>query len=140
MQDSDPDPGAPGVVFGDWLLSRAERGNAATRLVRAWSDGNQVRALVHGAAYFAELAAAIRRLGPGELLLFTDWRGDPDEQLDGPGTEISRVMADAARRGALVRGLIWRSHLDRFQFSERENRHLGQQVEQAGGRCLLDMR
>jgi phosphatidylserine/phosphatidylglycerophosphate/cardiolipin synthase-like enzyme len=128
------------VVFEDWLLNRAERGNPATRLVRAWSDGNEVRALVHGAAYFAELVAAIRRLGPADLLLFTDWRGDPDERLDGPGTEVSRVMADAARRGVLVRGLIWRSHLDRFQFSERENRHLGQEVEEAGGRCLLDMR
>lgn len=128
------------MVVEDWLLSRAERGNSATRLVRAWSDGNEVRSLVHGAAYFTELVAAIRRLEPTDLLLFTDWRGDPDERLDGPGTEVSRVMADAARRGVVVRGLIWRSHLDRFQFSERENRHLGEEVERAGGRCLLDMR
>jgi phosphatidylserine/phosphatidylglycerophosphate/cardiolipin synthase-like enzyme len=128
------------VLSEDWLLSRAERGNPATRLPTAWSDGNEVRALVHGAAYFAELAAAINRLEPADLLLFTDWRGDPDERLGGPGTEVSRVLADAARRGVLVRGLIWRSHLDRFQFSERENRHLGDEVEEAGGRCLLDMR
>ncbi|MBS2965774.1 phospholipase [Actinocrinis puniceicyclus] len=123
-----------------WFLSRAERGNSATRLARAWSEGNEVHALVHGAAYFAELVAAIRRLEPADLLLFTDWRGDPDERLDGPGTEVSRMIADAARRGVLVRGLIWRSHLDRFQFSEQENRHLGDEIEQAGGRCLLDMR
>jgi phosphatidylserine/phosphatidylglycerophosphate/cardiolipin synthase-like enzyme len=129
-----------GVDVEDWLLSRVERGNPATRLARAWSEGNEVRALVHGAAYFAELVAAIRRLRAGDLLLFTDWRGDPDERLDGDGTEVSGVMADAARRGVLVRGLIWRSHLDRFQFSSRENRHLGEEVEQAGGRCLLDMR
>ena len=31
-------------------------------------------------------------------------------------------------------------HLDQFQFSERENRHLGQDIEAAGGKCLLDMR
>lgn len=123
-----------------WFLSRAERGNSATRLARAWSDGNEVRALVHGATYFAELVAAIRRLEPADLLLFTDWRGDPDERLDGPGSEVSRVIAHAARRGVLVRGLIWRSHLDRFQFSEQENRHLGEEIEQAGGCCLLDMR
>ena len=39
-----------------------------------------------------------------------------------------------------VRGLVWRSHLDRFQFSEQENRHLGEEIEAAGGECLLDMR
>ena len=39
-----------------------------------------------------------------------------------------------------MRGLIWRSHLDRFQFSASENRHLGSEIEDAGGQCLLDMR
>jgi hypothetical protein len=39
-----------------------------------------------------------------------------------------------------VRALVWRSHLDQFQFSERENRHLGEDIEAAGGKCLLDMR
>ncbi|HEX2804586.1 MAG TPA: phospholipase D-like domain-containing protein, partial [Kineosporiaceae bacterium] len=50
-------------------------------------------------------------------------RADPDERLDGPETEISRVLCEAADRGVVVRGLLWRSHLDRLQFSERENRH-----------------
>ena len=50
------------------------------------------------------------------------------------------MLAAAARRGADVRGLIWRSHLDRFQFSAEENRHLGDEIEAAGGQCLLDMR
>ena len=40
----------------------------------------------------------------------------------------------------LVRGLLWRSHLDGFQFSEQENRQLGEEVEAAGGECVLDMR
>ena len=74
------------------------------------------------------------------MLLFTDWRGDPDERLDGPGSEVGEVFAAAAARGAEVRGLVWRSHLDRFQFSARENRHLGDEIEAAGGQCLLDMR
>jgi phosphatidylserine/phosphatidylglycerophosphate/cardiolipin synthase-like enzyme len=124
----------------DWLLTRTERGNPATRLARAWSTGNDIRVLIHGAAYFPRLLAAVRRQVAGDLLLFTDWRGDPDELLDGPGTEVSRVFADAARRDVVVRGLIWRSHLDRLQFSERENRHLGREVEAAGGQCVLDMR
>ena len=32
-------------------------------------------------------------------------------------------------RGVVVKGLMWRSHLDRMQFSEEENRHLGDDVE-----------
>nr|WP_240942517.1 phospholipase D family protein [Planosporangium thailandense] len=76
----------------------------------------------------------------GDLLLFTDWRGDPDERLDGPGSEIARTLCDAARRGVVVKGLIWRSHLDKLQFSEAENRHLGEEIEAVGGECLLDMR
>jgi phosphatidylserine/phosphatidylglycerophosphate/cardiolipin synthase-like enzyme len=77
----------------------------------------------------------------GDLLLFADWRGDPDEQLLGTaGTEAGQVFARAARRGVLVRGLFWRSHWDRLAFSAEENRHLGEEVNAAGGCCLLDMR
>ncbi len=90
--------------------------------------------------YFGELLKAVRAQQPGDLLLFTDWRGDPDERLDGPGSEIGQVLCAAAERGVIVKGLIWRSHLDRFQFSERENRHLGEEIRAAGGECLLDMR
>ena len=76
----------------------------------------------------------------GDLLLFTDWRGDPDERLDGPGTEVARVLAEAAGRGVIVRGLLWRSHLDRFRYSLQEHRDLGEAIVAAGGECLLDMR
>ena len=129
-----------------WFLTPDERGNPATDLDRrhgdgsAWTVGNEVTPLVHGRAYFAELLRCVRAMRSGDLLLFTDWRGDPDELLDGPGTEISRVLADAAGRGVVVKGLVWRSHLDRFAFSAQENRHLGDEIEAAGGQCLLDMR
>jgi phosphatidylserine/phosphatidylglycerophosphate/cardiolipin synthase-like enzyme len=152
------------TVPEDWFLTSEERGNPSTRIDlrrpdgRAWVAGNDVRPLVHGRAYFAELLAAVRRLRRGDLLLFTDWRGDPDERLDGAldsaggpsrgpqaessatDTGISRVFCEAAERGVVVKGLIWRSHLDRFSFSERENRHLGEEIEDAGGECLRDMR
>ncbi|MEU9159884.1 phospholipase D family protein [Streptomyces sp. NPDC048424] len=137
---------AVGSGGADWLLASGERGNPATRLDRrrpdgaAWSRGNHVRPLVHGATYFAELLAEIRALRAGDLLLFTDWRGDPDERLDGPGTEVGTVLCRAAERGVVVKGLLWRSHLDSLQFSEAENRHLGEEIEEAGGECLLDMR
>ena len=129
-----------------WFLSAHERGNAATRLDSrhpdgaAWTAGNRVRALLHGSAYFAELLAGVRAMRPGDMLLFTDWRGDPDERLGGPGTEVSRVLAGAAARGVIVRGLLWRSHLDRFQFSLQEHRDLGEAIVASGGECLLDMR
>ena len=131
---------------GDWLLSVEELRAASPRpagdagWTTAWTLGNEVRPLVHGVRYFRELLRVVNALGPGDLMLFTDWRGDPDQLLDGPGTEVGAVFAAAARRGADVRGLIWRSHLDRFQFSAKANRHLGSEIEAAGGQCLLDMR
>jgi phosphatidylserine/phosphatidylglycerophosphate/cardiolipin synthase-like enzyme len=134
------------VRFDDWFLTSAERGNPATRLdVRhkggaAWSVGNEVRPLIDGAAYFAELLARVHALQAGDLLLFTDWRGDPDERLAEGGPRVGEMFCEAARRGVVVRGLVWRSHLDRLQFSKQENRHLGEEIDAAGGQCLLDMR
>ena len=134
------------VVLAEWFLAAAERGNPDTRLLarhpesQPWSTGNDVRPLVHGAVYFRELLEAVRAMGTGDLLLFTDWRGDPDERLDGPGSEVGPVFAAAAARGVDVRGLVWRSHFDRFAYSASENRHLGAEIEEAGGQCLLDMR
>ncbi|MBB2914571.1 phosphatidylserine/phosphatidylglycerophosphate/cardiolipin synthase-like enzyme [Streptosporangium becharense] len=130
----------------DWFLDREERGNPASRIDTrhdgdaAWSRGNTVRPIPHGAPYFTELLARVGELRAGDLLLFTDWRGDPSERLDGSGTEVAAVFADAARRGVVVKGLLWRSHWDRLRFSEEENRHLGEMIEAAGGECLRDMR
>jgi phosphatidylserine/phosphatidylglycerophosphate/cardiolipin synthase-like enzyme len=134
------------VELTRWFLTAAERGNAATDLDRRhdggepWTAGNDVTPLVHGRIYFAELRRCIELMVAGDLLLFTDWRGDPDELLDGPGTEVARVFSEAAARGVIVKGLVWRSHLDRFAFSAQENRHLGEHIEAQGGECLLDMR
>jgi len=100
-----------------------------------------VRPLIHGATYFAELARRVPQMRAGDLLMFADWRGDPDERLtDEPGSAVGVVFADAARRGVDVRGLLWRSHWDRLAFSGAENRHLGEEINEAGGQCLLDMR
>lgn len=133
----------------DWLLSAAERGNPDTRLDArhpdgsAWSEGNLVRPFVHGATYFAELVERIEAAGEGDLVLFTDWRGDADEQLLGvPGSEVSAVMRRAVGRGADVRGLMWRSHANIEEFSHEENRELGRKVDDKGenGNVLLDKR
>src|ERR1700724_761930 len=115
---------SPAGSIEDWFLTAAERGNAVTGIDRrhpdgaAWTTGNQVETLVHGATYFRRLLEEVAGLGAGDTLFFTDWRGDPDERLSArPGTEIGAVLCEAARRGVSVRGLVWRSHADRLGFS-----------------------
>ncbi|HEX7149067.1 MAG TPA: phospholipase, partial [Actinomycetota bacterium] len=124
----------------DWFLTLRERGNPASKLGRAWTEGNRVEPLVHGATYYPRLLAALRGLGDGDLVGITDWRGDTDELLDGEGTELGKVLAELAARGVQVRGLLWRSHPELAHFQEEENLHLGEVVNQAGGEILLDER
>ncbi|SDR89865.1 phospholipase D family protein [Actinopolymorpha singaporensis] len=131
----------------EWFLTAAERGNHATELdhrrgdgAAAWSGGNTVTPLVHGATYFARLVEVVTATEAGDVIMFTDWRGDPDERLDEPGAEVSRVLCEAAGRGVIVKGLIWRSHWDRLAFSAEQNRHLGEDINAAGGECIRDMR
>jgi phosphatidylserine/phosphatidylglycerophosphate/cardiolipin synthase-like enzyme len=130
---------APGEADHPWFLTATQRGNPATRL-RPWTEGNAVRALVHGQIYFTALTAALARAGAGDLVLFTDWRGDPDERVADDGPTVAGVLAGAAARGAVVKGLLWRSHLDRLRFSGAENRDLSDDVEAKGGEVLLDQR
>jgi hypothetical protein len=57
------------VTEQGWFLTDAERGNDATGLDRrrgdgsAWSEGNEVRPLVHGATYFARLLEVLSATG-----------------------------------------------------------------------------
>jgi phosphatidylserine/phosphatidylglycerophosphate/cardiolipin synthase-like enzyme len=130
----------------DWFLGAEERGNPATGIDRrrgdgrAWTAGNRVEALVHGAEYYRRLLAALRTLRAGDLVAISDWRGDADQRLDGPGTELGTVLAGLARRGVEVRVLLWRSHPSRAHFNEEQNLHLGHVVNEAGGEVLLDER
>ncbi len=134
------------VTATGWYLTARERNNRHTTVDSRHSDGaaftsgNEVRALIHGAVYFAELCERIEAMAAGDLVLFTDWRGDPDEHL-GPGRDsVSTVLCRAATRGVIVKGLVWRSHWDRLAFSAEENEHLGEEIEAAGGECVRDMR
>ena len=136
------EPDEPSIPPGDarlWFLSAQERGNRATRL-RPWTDGNQVKALVHGRTYFPVLLEALRGAAEGDLVLLADWRGDPDELLTDDGPTVAQALSQAAGRGALVKGLLWRSHLDRLQFSSEQNRDLSEDVNDDGGEVLLDQR
>ncbi len=133
---------------GTWFLSRAERGNLATDVhagasgLPAWSEGNLVRPLVHGATYFARLHEELTALQAGDRVWFTDWRGDADERLLPGGPSIGDVLAGLARAGVEVRGLVWRSHGERISapISGRSNELLSRQINDAGGEVLLDQR
>ncbi|MDQ3645570.1 MAG: phospholipase, partial [Actinomycetota bacterium] len=129
-----------------WFLTTIERGNPDTELDRrrgdghAWTTGNHAEVLVHGATYFKHLHETILSMTEGDWVHFTDWRGDPDERLAGPGSEVGQLLADAAARGVHIRGLVWRSHPDQTKFSEQENLHLARIVNEKGGEVLLDER
>src|SRR5207248_6316143 len=104
--------GVTDEALGAWFLSSAERGNSSTAIDRwkpdgsAWTEANRADPLVHGATYFARLLEVISGLRDGDRVHFTDWRGDWDERLDGPGTEVGVVLRDAAKRGVEVLGLV----------------------------------
>jgi phosphatidylserine/phosphatidylglycerophosphate/cardiolipin synthase-like enzyme len=125
--------------LADWFLTASERGNPASR-VPAWCEGSRAEPLIHGSTYFDDLATEVEALHDGDHLFFTDWRGDPDEKMRDGGPTIAELFCRAAERGAVVKGLMWRSHLDKFAYSEEENQHLGDVIEQAGGEVLLDQR
>ena len=122
-----------------WLLSAEERGNDVTRL-SAWTESNAVRSLVHGRTYFPILAERLAAAGAGDLVLFAGWRADPDQRLTDGRVTVSHALAGAAGRGAVVRGLLWRSHPRWLGYSGEQSRRLAQAVARAGGQVLLDQR
>lgn len=127
------------MATDDWFLTAHQRGNPACPLP-PWVGGNAVVALINGERYFARLAQEVAALGAGDHLFFTDWRGDADERVAAGGPTIGELLGDAARRGVVVKGLMWRSHSDELAYSEQQNRQLGEEVDAAGGEVLLDQR
>ena len=125
-----------------WFLDARERSYPGHSLVRdeAWTEGNHVEALVHGATYFWRLAAELQPLVPGDLVCLADWRGDDDEKLTDDGPMLATVLTELARRGVDVRGLLWRSHPAALGFNEEEDTELAGVVSAAGGTVLLDER
>src|SRR3954447_21521781 len=95
----------------DWLLTDAERGNPSSGLP-AWTSGNLVEPLVHGAAYFDRLVEEVEAVGAGDHLFFTDWRLGPHGRMREDGPTVAELFTRAPRRGVCLRGLVWRSHWD----------------------------
>jgi len=129
-----------------WFLTSEERGNPASDIDErhpghAWTVGNRVEALVHGRDYFTRFVEAARRLGPGDRLSFTDWRGDDDEVLHDDGTTLGDLLVLLARRGVEIRGLLWRSHVGvTSSFNREGHAQLADRVNAEGGNLLLDHR
>ncbi len=125
----------------DWFLTPEERGNPATELDRrhddgtAWTEGNAGTILIDGAEYFARLHEVLCECDAGDWVCFTDWQGDPDELLDGPGTEVGTVLADLVGRGVNVRGLLWRSHPEAMNFGEAKNLSFSRRSTRRAARC-----
>jgi phosphatidylserine/phosphatidylglycerophosphate/cardiolipin synthase-like enzyme len=132
-----PRPDDPSI--GAWFLSDAERRNPASD-IRGWTSGNLVEPLVDGADYFARLYDVLCRTQTRDQVYFTDFRGDTEELLAGPGTSIGAVLAEIAERDVLVFGLIWRSQPSWLDQSEGKNAELARELSDAGGEVLLDSR
>jgi phosphatidylserine/phosphatidylglycerophosphate/cardiolipin synthase-like enzyme len=139
------EPHDDGDPFAEWFLEAAERGNPATDIDqrnggRAWTEGNDVTVLIDGDQYFPELLQELHHTASGDWVYFTDLQSDGDEQLDGPGSEVGAVLADVARRGVTVRGLLWRSHPVGHGAAEVTNVLISRTVNDAGGEVVLDHR
>ena len=130
----------------EWFLSAEERGNPATANNQsepsslAWTVGNHVEPLIHGATYFTRLVSCLSTLSLGDQVLITDWRGDDDELLGPSGPRLGELLSGLASRGIKIRGLLWRSHPGMFGFNEKEASDLAGIVNGAGGVVLLDAR
>lgn len=122
-----------------WFLTEHERGNPHSQLPN-WCTDNLAEPLIHGSTYFDHLVREVEALRAGDYVFFTDWRGDPDQLLRDEGPTVGELFCRAAERGVVVKGLMWRSHMDALSYSEEENQHLGDAVEKAGGEVLLDQR
>jgi phosphatidylserine/phosphatidylglycerophosphate/cardiolipin synthase-like enzyme len=129
-----------------WFLSPSERGNSSSDIDSrhsdgtAWTVGNQVSVVVHGANYFRRLHEELCALHPGDRVYFADWRGDADQLLLPDGPAVGALLCDLARKGVEVRGLVWRSHSDHLSFSAQQNGKLGTELNEAGAEVLLDQR
>src|SRR5512132_4305370 len=92
----------------EWFLSAEERGNPATTVNhdgepdRAWTVGNRVEPLIHGATYFSRLVGCLSMLGPGDQVLLVDWRGGDDELL-GPSGPRAEGLRSKGSSGAPTR-------------------------------------
>jgi phosphatidylserine/phosphatidylglycerophosphate/cardiolipin synthase-like enzyme len=139
LEQDAPDHPVDDPAIVSWFLGEGDRANPATDL-RVFTTGNLVQPLIDGRSYFARLCAELSATEPGDQVYFLDFRGDLDERLDGPGSEVGEVLGAAARRKVRVFGLLWRSQPKVVQQSEEANAEFVRQIDEDGGQVLLDAR
>ena len=139
LEQDAPDHPVDDPAIVSWFLGDGDRANRATDL-RTFTTGNRVQPLVDGRSYFARLHAELNATEPGDQVYFLDFRGDLDELLDGPGSAAGDVLGRAARRGAKVFGLLWRSQPTALRQSEEANAEFVREIDEDGGQVLLDAR
>ncbi|MDQ2875616.1 MAG: phospholipase D-like domain-containing protein, partial [Actinomycetota bacterium] len=139
MEQDAPDQLSNDPAIAAWFLGEGDRANPATDL-RAFTTGNLVEPLIDGHTYFARLRAELAAAEPGDQVYFLDFRGDLDERLDGPGSEVGTVLGLAAQRKVLVFGMLWRSQPKLLKQSEEANAEFVRELDDAGGQVLLDGR
>lgn len=89
LEQDAPDQHAQDPAVRHWFLGEGERRNPATD-VRLYSTGNLVVPLVDGVSYFSRLCDELGRTQSRDQVYFLDFRGDMDERLEGPGSEVGR--------------------------------------------------
>ncbi len=136
--DVDTDGGTDDAT--SWLLTASERANPATG-IPAWTAGNLAEPLVHGAVYFDRLVDAVQDLQAGDHLFFTDWRGDPDQQLRPGGPTVDELFsAGRAPRGLRPRAGVALA-LGRAELQQGGERHRWTaELEADGAVIVLDQR
>jgi phosphatidylserine/phosphatidylglycerophosphate/cardiolipin synthase-like enzyme len=139
LEQAAPDHEASDPAIGHWFITADQRRNPEADL-RVFTTGNRVQSLVDGRSYFRRLYAELSGTQAGDQVYFLDFRGDRDERLDGPGTEVGRVLADAAERGVAVFGLLWRSQPRWLKQSEEDNADFVRHISEHGGQVMLDAR
>ena len=53
---------------------------------------------------------------------------------------VEDALAAVAHRGGVVKGMVWRSHMETLGFTGPKNRKLALRLEEAGGEVILDQR
>ena len=131
----------------EWLLTSEERENPPTDIdaIRgdgtAWSRGNAVRAIVHEPAPTSRNSTSASALSePATGCTSRTGTATPTSSSRTTPRHARNTLVDAVKRGADVRGLLWRSHWHRLGFSAHRHRQLGEEIGAAGGERLRDMR
>lgn len=102
-----------------------------------FTTGNLVKPLLDGRCYFGQLCTELEATQAGDQVYLLDFRGDMDERLGGPGSEVGEILGLAARRGVGVFGLLWRSHPKALRQSEEANAEFVRRIDDDGGQMLL---